>query len=104
MVGEYSRGRVVLAGLRGRSAFSFLEQAAQDAARRTFGDLHIDAYRPVRSSQLTPHSWEVFLADAPGEIRVELAEAYSEPLYSNCAATVALARPIFTVESAARQW
>ena len=104
MVGEYSRGRVVLAGLRGRSAFSFLEQAAQDAARRTFGDLRIDAYRPVRSSRLTPRSWEVFLADGPGEIRVELAEAYSEPLYSNCAATVALARPIFTVESAARQW
>jgi len=43
------------------------------------------------------------LADAPGEIRVELAEAYSEPLYSNCAATVALARPVFTVESADRQ-
>jgi hypothetical protein len=35
MVGEYSRGQVVLAGLRGRSAFSFLEQAAQDAARRS---------------------------------------------------------------------
>jgi hypothetical protein len=102
MVGEYTRGRVVLAGLRGRSAFSFLEQAAQDAARRMFGDLRIDAYPPVRSHRLTPRSWEVFLADPPGEIRVELAETHSEPLFSNCAATVALARPVFTVLSAAR--
>ena len=62
MVGEYSRGRVVLAGLRGRSAFSFLEQAAQEQAarRRAFGDLRIDAYPPVRSYRLTPlRSWEV---------------------------------------------
>jgi Sucrase/ferredoxin-like len=103
MVDEYRAGRVVLAGLRGRSAFSFLEQTAQDAARRTFGDLRIDAYAPVRSRRLTQRSWEVVLADASGEIRVELAETYSEPLYSNCAATVALARPVFTVESAARQ-
>jgi hypothetical protein len=102
MVGEYSRGRVVLAGLRGRSAFTFLEQAAQDAARRTFGDLRIDAYPPVRSRRLSERSWEVILADAPGEIRVELAETYSEPLFSNCAATVALARPVFTAQSADR--
>jgi hypothetical protein len=103
MVDEYRAGRVVLAGLRGRSAFSFLEQTAQDAARRTFGDLRIDAYPPVRSRRLTQRSWEVVLADPPGEIRVELAETYSEPLYSNCAATVALARPVFAVESAERQ-
>src|SRR3984957_3174889 len=103
MVGEYSRGRVVLAGLRGRSAFSFLEQAAQDAARRMLGDLPIDAYPPVRSHRLTPRSWEVFLADPPGGIRVELVETHSEPLYSNCAATVALARPVFRVQSADRQ-
>jgi hypothetical protein len=102
MVSEYRAGRVVLAGLRGRSAFPFLEQAAQHAARATFGDLRIDAYEPIRSSRLTQQSWEVFLADPPGQIRVELSETYSEPLYSNCAATVALPRPTFTVHGVTR--
>jgi Sucrase/ferredoxin-like len=102
MVSEYRAGRVVLAGLRGRSAFSFLEQAAQDEARRTFGDLGINAYHPVGSSRLTQRSWEVLLADPPGQVRVELSETYSEPLYSNCAATVALPRPTFTVRSVSR--
>ena len=102
MVSEYRAGRVVLAGLRGRSAFRFLEQAAQDAARRTFGDLRIDAYQPIRSDRTTEQSWEVLLADPAGPIRVELAETLTEPLYSNCAATVALARPTFTVSSVSR--
>jgi hypothetical protein len=102
MVSEYRAGRVVLAGLRGRSAFGFLEQSAQDAARRTFGDLRIDAYEPVRSSRIGQLSWEVFLADPLGEIRVELSQTHSDPLYSNCAATVALPRPIFAVESVSR--
>jgi hypothetical protein len=102
MVDEYRAGRVVLAGLRGRSAFSFLEQTAQDAARRTFGDLRIEAYEPIQSTRIIERSWEVLLADPDGQIRVELAEAKSEPLYSNCAATVALARPIFEVRSIRR--
>jgi hypothetical protein len=102
MVSEYRAGRVVLAGLRGRSAFGFLEQAAQDAARRTLGDLRIDAYEPIRSSRIGQLSWEVILADPLGEIRVELTETHSEPLYSNCAATLALPRPIFVVESVSR--
>jgi hypothetical protein len=102
MVSEYRAGRVVLAGLRGRSAFPFVEQAAQDAARRAFGDLRIDAYEPVRSSRMTQRSWEVVVADPPGQIRVELSETYSEPLYSNCAATVALPRPAFTVDGVTR--
>jgi hypothetical protein len=102
MVSEYRAGRVVLAGLRGRSAFSFLEQTAQDAARRTFGDLRIDAYEPVRSGRLTEQSWEVLLADPPGQVRVELAQTHTEPVYSNCAATVALPRPAFTVRSVSR--
>jgi hypothetical protein len=102
MVSEYRAGRVVLAGLRGRSAFSFLEQTAQDAARRTFGDLRIDAYEPVRSGRLTEQSWEVLLADPPGQVRVELAQTHTEPVYSNCAATVALPRSAFTVRSVSR--
>ncbi len=102
MVNEYRAGRVVLAGLRGRSAFRFLEQAAQEAARRTIGDLRIDAYEPIQSNRIRERSWEVLLADPPGQILVELAETYSEPLYSNCAATVALARPTFTVQSVRR--
>lgn len=102
MVDEYRAGRVVLAGLRGRSVFPFVEQAAQDAARRALGDLRIDAYDPVRSERIADRSWEVLLADPGGQIRVELVETYSEPLYSNCAATVALARPAFTVRSVAR--
>lgn len=102
MVSEYRAGRVVLSGLRGRSAFSFLEQAAQDAARRTFGDLRIEAYEPVQSGRVTERSWEVLLADPPGQVRVELAQMYSEPVYSNCEATVALPRPAFTVQSISR--
>jgi hypothetical protein len=102
MVSEYRAGRLVLAGLRGRSAFTFLEQTAQDAARRAFGDLRIGAYAPVRSDRVAQRSWEVLLADPPGQIRVELSETHSEPLYSNCAATVALPRPTFTVRSVAR--
>jgi Sucrase/ferredoxin-like len=102
MVSEYRAGRVVLAGLRGRSAFGFLEQAAQDAARRTFGDLRVDAYQPIQSVGIMDRSWEVLLADPAGPIRVELAETTSEPLYSNCAATVALSRPTFTARNIRR--
>ena len=102
MVTEYRAGRVLLAGLRGRSAFRVLEQAAQDAARRTFGDLRIDAYQPVGSDLTGPGRWRVLLtdpADPAGQIRVELAETKTEPLFSNCAATVPLAVPTFAVES-----
>jgi hypothetical protein len=102
MVSEYRAGRVVLPGLRGRSAFPFLEQAAQEAARQSFGDLRIEAYEPVRSGRITDRSWEVLLADPPGQIRVELVETTTEPLYSNCAATVALSRPTFTIQSVSR--
>jgi hypothetical protein len=102
MVSEYRAGRVVLAGLRGRSAFSFLEQAAQDAARTTLGDLRVDAYEPVRSGRMTDGSWEVILADPRGQIRVELAETITEPMFSSCAATVALGRPAFAVRSVGR--
>jgi hypothetical protein len=102
MVDAYRAGRVTLSGLRGRSAFSFLEQAAQDAARRAFGDLRIGAYEPAGSRPLAERSWEVLLADPPGQIRVELAETVTEPMYSSCAATVALGRPAFAVQSVAR--
>ena len=53
MVDEYRAGRVMLTGLRGRSAFRFVEQAAQAAAREPFGDLRIDAVpgRSVRSAR-----------------------------------------------------
>jgi hypothetical protein len=102
MVSEYRAGRVVLTGLRGRSAFRFLEQAAQDAARKTFGDLRIDAYEPIQSGRITERSWEVILADSHGQIRVELAETLTEPVYSNCAATVALARPTYAVHKISR--
>lgn len=102
MVAEYRAGRVVLAGLRGRSAFRFLEQAAQDAARRAFGNLRVDAYEPVHATRGADRSWEVLLADPPGQIRVELSETASEALFSNCAATVPLARPTFTVQTVTR--
>jgi Sucrase/ferredoxin-like len=126
MVDEYRAGRVMLAGLRGRSAFRFLEQTAQDAARRTFGDLRIEAYEPLGSVLTAPGRWQVELAwpvgqpagllrqvagppgqvagppelgGAPGRIRVELAETATEPLFSNCAATVPLAVPTFAVQA-----
>jgi hypothetical protein len=102
MVSEYQAGRVVLPGLRGRNAFSFLEQAAQEAARRAYGDLRIDAYEPVRSARTGPRAWEVDLADTPGPVRVELEETFTAPLYSNCAATVALPRPTFAVRAVSR--
>ena len=102
MVDEYRAGRVVLAGLRGRSAFRFLEQAAQDAARRTFGDLRISAYEPLSSVLTAPGCWQVLLADPPGRIRVDLAETMTPPLFSNCAATVPLAVPAFTVQAVER--
>lgn len=57
MVSEYRAGRVVLSGLRGRSAFRFLERAAQDAARKTLGDLRIDAYEPIQSGRITERLW-----------------------------------------------
>jgi hypothetical protein len=103
MVGEYRAGRVVLPGLRGRSAFRFLEQAAQHAARATFGDLRVDAYEPIKSVRTSDRSWQVLLADPAGRISVELTETVTEPLYSNCAATVPLARPAFTVQAVKQQ-
>jgi len=102
MVDEYRAGRVVLNGLRGRSAFRFVEQAAQDAARRTVGDLRIDAYEPLSTIRTEPGSWQVVLADRPGPIRVGLAETTKEPLYSNCAATVPLPVPAFSVQAVER--
>ncbi len=102
MVAEYRAGRVMLAGLRGRSAFRFLEQTAQDAARRAFGDLRIGAYEPVSSVLTAPGRWRVELADPPGRIRVELAETTTAPVFSNCAATVPLAIPTFAAEAADR--
>jgi hypothetical protein len=108
MVDEYRAGRVILSGLRGRSAFRFLEQTAQDAARRALGDLRVDAYEPLASNRLPEpdqrggRRWEVLLADPAGPVRVELAETISAPLYSNCAATVALARPVFAVRGVSR--
>lgn len=111
LVDEYRAGRVVLPGLRGRCAFNFLEQAAQDAARRAYGDLRVEAYQPVRSGRRADGSWEVVLADLAsladpadpaGLVRVELAETVSAPFYSNCAATVALGRPAFAVLSVER--
>ncbi|HEY3882433.1 MAG TPA: sucrase ferredoxin [Trebonia sp.] len=103
MVREYQAGRVLLPGLRGRCSFTFLEQAAQDAARRAYGDLRIDAYQPVQTARTGPRSWEVHLADPAGPVRVELEETMSAPLYSNCAATVAVARPVFAVRGVSRQ-
>lgn len=102
MVDEYRAGRVMLPGLRGISAFRFVEQAAQDAARRTFGDLRIEAYEPLSTTSTGPGSWQVLLADPPGLIRVDLAETMTEPLYSNCAATVPLAIPAFSVQAIER--
>jgi hypothetical protein len=99
MVDEYRAGRVMLAGLRGRSAFRFLEQTAQDAARRTFGDLRIDAYEPLSSARTAPGRWRVTLAGPPGRILVDLAETMTAPLFSNCAATVPLAVPSFAVQA-----
>jgi Sucrase/ferredoxin-like len=102
MVDEYRAGRVVLSGLRGRSAFRFVEQAAQDAARRTTGDLRIDAYEPLSATRTEPGRWQVLLNDRPGPIRVDLAETLTEPLYSNCAATVPLPVPAFSVQAVER--
>lgn len=99
MVDEYRAGRVMLAGLRGRSAYRFLEQTAQHAARQAFGDLRIEAYEPLSSAPIAPGHWQVLLAGPPGRIRVELAETTTAPLFSNCAATVPLAIPTFAVQS-----
>ena len=113
MVDEYRAGRVMLAGLRGRSAYRFLEQTAQDAARRTFGDLRIEAYEPVSSVPTAPGHWQVLLAGpagplagspgqlaaSAGRIQVELAQTATAPLFSNCAATVPLAVPTFAVQA-----
>jgi hypothetical protein len=102
MVDEYRAGRVMLAGLRGRSAYRFMEQAAQDAARRTFGDLRIEAYEPLSSALTEPGRWQVRLAGTAGQIQVDLAETTTKPLFSNCAATVPLAVPSFAVQSVSR--
>jgi len=102
MVDEYRAGRVVLPGLRGRSAFRFLVQAAQDAARRAFGDLRVDAYEPVHAARTAHQRCEVLLADPPETVRVELADTVTDVFYSNCAATVPLARPAFAVRAVER--
>ena len=99
MVDEYRAGRVMLAGLRGRSAYRFLEQTAQHAARQAFGDLRIGAYEPLSSARVEAGHWEVLLAGPQGQVQVGLAETTTAPLFSNCAATVPLAIPTFAVES-----
>ena len=81
----YARGEVVLDGLRGRTAFSRVVQAAQDAARRRTGDLRVDSFAP-RSVEPAGAGWRVVLeGEPPLEVAVE--ERRGGALLTTCAAT-----------------
>lgn len=89
IVDRHIAGRVSDTFLRGRSSMPHAVQAAQHFARVDSGDDRIDAYPPI-AVRRRDHHIEVTLADpGGGTVRVDLGEHLSDPLISNCRATVA---------------
>jgi hypothetical protein len=87
LVRLYTDGRLDNAHLRGRTSLPHVVQAAQYFAREEFGDDRIEALPPLRVES-GDQTTRVVLGGESGEIEVIVGEQLSEPLLSQCSATV----------------
>jgi hypothetical protein len=83
----YLEGRLDNSFLRGRTSLPHAVQAAQYFAREAFGDDRIASLSPL-SVDRGEHQIRVVLAGEPDPIEVLLTEEMSEPLLSQCHASV----------------
>lgn len=95
LVRLYLDGRLDDRFLRGRTSVPHAVQAAQHFAREAYGDDRIDSLHPVTVENAEGGIRVVLSADA-GPVEVLLGESTSEPLFSQCRATIA--GPVRTFE------
>lgn len=88
IIRRYLDGRVDNAYLRGRTSFPHAVQAAQYFAREEYGDDRIASFSPLTVDK-TEGGIRVVLRGEAGPVTVDLTEEMSEPLLSQCHATVA---------------
>lgn len=100
LVRRYLDGRLDNRFLRGRTSLPHPVQAAQYFAREEYGDDRIAAFRPLDVAR-GEHQVRVVLAGDRAPIEVILHETMSEPLFSQCRASVAGPVRIFTLGSIA---
>lgn len=94
IVGAASRGLVLPALYRGRTALTMPVQAAQAFARAAFGDDGIDAWPPLgENRQEAPAGTLVHVrlgaSGGQPQVTVTMRETLSDPLLSTCTATIA---------------
>ena len=87
LVRLYLEGRLDNTFLRGRTSLPHAVQAAQYFAREAYGDDRIASLSPL-SVDKREHRIHVVLRAQPGPIEVVLTEEMSEPLLSQCHASV----------------
>ena len=87
LVRLYLEGRLDNTFLRGRTSLPHAVQAAQYFAREAYGDDRIASLSPL-SVDRSEHRIHVVLQAQPGPIEVVLNEEMSEPLLSQCHASV----------------
>lgn len=73
LVEAHERGEVVPGVLRGRTRWLPAAQAAQEHARRVYGDLRIDAFEPAGTLPLGDGRWQVRLRHGSGHLLVTVA-------------------------------
>lgn len=88
LVRLYLDGRLDDRFLRGRTSLPHVVQAAQHFARQHHGEDRIEALAPV-SVETVEDGARVVLATDAGSVEVVLDQQMSEPLFSQCRATVA---------------
>jgi hypothetical protein len=88
LVRLYLDGRLDDRFLRGRTSVPHAVQAAQHFARVAYGDDRIDTLHPVTVENADSGIRVVLTADT-GAVEVLLTETRSEPLFSQCRATIA---------------
>jgi hypothetical protein len=98
LVRLYLEGRLDNTFLRGRTSLPHAVQAAQYFARERYGDDRIASLSPL-SVERGEHRIRVMLRGQTGPIEVTVTEELSEPLLSQCHATVTGRVRIFELES-----
>jgi hypothetical protein len=88
MVDEYLAGQIYLARYRGRSCYSFAEQAAEYAVRDARDVRQIDGVRLLSSQRLGPGRWNIrILVRSTGEVHeVTVEEQAGQLTYLTCEA------------------
>ena len=102
LVTLYAEGRVDNGLLRGRTSLPHVVQAAQYFARETYGDDRVQAWAPVRMEPGDGATRVVLAADS-GTVEVVVGQQLSEPLLSQCSATIPGRVRTFTLVSTTRQ-